>query len=71
MLKVEKCLLLDILKSRGMTQTELAYRIGGSKQQIGSYIRNKRVMSLQTARNIADVLNCDINDLYTWVVSDE
>lgn len=66
MKEVERCLLLDLLKSRKMTQTELANRIGGSKQQIGSYIRNSRMMSLTTAYNIAEVLGCEIKDLYTW-----
>lgn len=54
-----------------MTQSELAYRIGGSKQQINSYVSQRRVMSLQTAYNIAKVLECDIDDLYKWTISNE
>jgi len=50
-----------------MTQSELANELGVSKQQINKYVKNKRIMSLETAGNIAFILNCHIDDLYEWV----
>lgn len=65
--KVGRCLLSDILKKSGMTQQELADKIGVTKQQINKYVTNRQVMSIQTAKNIAFVLNCRIDDLYEWI----
>jgi DNA-binding XRE family transcriptional regulator len=52
-----------------MTQQELADRLGVTKQQINTYTREEkpRLMSLETARNIAALLNCEMKDLYEWV----
>lgn len=57
-------LLRHRLQDKGMTQEELAYRLGITKQQINKYVCNQRKMSLQVAKNIASVLNCCIEDLY-------
>ena len=66
MINVGKCLLLDILKQKNVTQQELAEKIGVTKQQINHYIKNRRIMSIQIAANIAYVLDCEIMDLYEW-----
>lgn len=67
MYKVGKCLLSDILLQARMTQQELAERLGVTRQQINHYVNNRRVMTLETAKNIACLLNCDIEDLYEWI----
>jgi DNA-binding XRE family transcriptional regulator len=66
LLKVGKCLLSDRLRKADLTQTQLAELTKIPKSQISEYVNNKHVMSLETARNIANVLNCDIIDLYLW-----
>lgn len=66
MVDVGRCLLADILLQKKITQQELANRIGVTKQQIGHYANDRRVMSLPIAVNIAIVLGCDIKDLYEW-----
>lgn len=71
MYEVGKCLLSDLLKQAHMSQQDLADKLCVTKQQINSYVTNKRIMSLQTAINIAAILNCNVNQLYELVyVSD-
>jgi transcriptional regulator with XRE-family HTH domain len=50
-----------------MSQQELADRLGVKKQQINSYVNNERKMSLVTAKNISDIINCEISELYEWI----
>jgi len=65
--EVGKCLLSDKLLQAKMTQQELADRLGVTRQQINSYARDRRIMTVPIAKNIASILNCDIEDLYTWI----
>lgn len=62
-----RCLLSDRLLKRNMTQQQLADRLHVTKQQIHSYTTNKRKMDLVTAKNISELLDCTIEDLYEWV----
>ena len=71
MLKVGNCLLSDLLQERSISQTELAIRLNITKQQINAYINNRNIMSFQTALNVANVLNCELTDLYEIVKVDE
>lgn len=61
-----KCLLRSRLKQARLTQAKLAERLGLSQQMISHYINGRKVMSLEVAYNIAFILGCDIEDLYTW-----
>lgn len=65
-LKVGKCLLSDLLESKKMTQSELAEKVDMHKQTINAYIYNRRVMTLETAKNISVALSCSVDDLYEW-----
>lgn len=65
--EVGKCLLSDRLLQIHMTQQELADRIGVTRQQINSYSRNRRMMTVPIAKNIAKILRCEIDDLYEWI----
>lgn len=58
------CLLTDLLKNAGMTQKELADKIGVPKQQINKYVKNQRRMSYNTAQKVAEALNCSMDQLY-------
>lgn len=55
--------LKDLLDEYGMTQRELAIRIGVSKQIISAYINGERKPTIENLANIAYVLECDINEL--------
>lgn len=63
---IGKCLLRQRLKEAKLTQTELAERVGMSVQMINHFARNRKIMSLGAAKRISDVLDCQIEDLYTW-----
>ncbi|OOR12019.1 transcriptional regulator [Bacillus cereus] len=68
---VGKCRLNEILKEKRLTQVDLALKLGMAKQQIHSYANNDRVMSYQTAKNIASQLNINMEDLYEFIQSEE
>jgi transcriptional regulator with XRE-family HTH domain len=59
--------LRDILHTVNMSQTELANRSGISRQMIVKYISGSAPMPLEKAKTIAQVLNCNMEDLYEWV----
>lgn len=65
--EVGKCLLSDKLLQKRITQQELADRLGVTKQQINHYTQDNRIMTLEIAKNISDILNCEIEDLYEWI----
>lgn len=65
--RIGRCLLRSCLEERNMTQQELANRLGVTVQQINKYVLNRQKMSLETAYSIARILDCHIEDLYTWI----
>lgn len=65
-LRPGRCLLPQILKRAGLTQAELADRAGMSESTISHYVSKRRIMSLENAKNIADVLGVTIDELYQW-----
>ena len=69
--RVGKCLLSNKLSTFGMTQQQLADKMGKSKTQISDYATGRTLMSLTTAKNIANVLGCHADDLYEWVVVED
>jgi transcriptional regulator with XRE-family HTH domain len=52
-----------------MSQQELADKVGMSKGYINDKIRNrgKHGMYIDSAKKIATVLGCSIDDLYEWI----
>ena len=66
MVDVGKCLLSDRLLEARMTQQDLADKMGVTRQQINSYAKDNRLMTLPVAMNIALILHCNIEDLYEW-----
>jgi DNA-binding XRE family transcriptional regulator len=64
---VGKCLLADRLLQARLSQQELAEKLGVTRQQINHYSTNRRTMTLPVAKNIAFILQCEIDDLYEWI----
>ena len=52
-----------IRKSRSMTQTELAERVGVLQKDISRYERGQHAPSIQMLKDIAKVLNVSIDKL--------
>lgn len=65
--RVGRCLLRYHLKEKRMSQRQLAHKLDVTVQQINKYATDKQLMSIQVAKNIAVILNCDMSDLYEWV----
>lgn len=50
--------------ARGMTPTELAFRIGKSVATVSRYETGKAVPSLKMARRIATLFDCTVDELF-------
>ena len=61
-----KCLLRIRLIKAEMSQSELGRRVNLSPQMISHYVNDRKIMSLEVAKSIAAVLNCNVEDLYEW-----
>ncbi|WP_096465990.1 helix-turn-helix transcriptional regulator [Aneurinibacillus soli] len=61
-----KCLLRQRLREAKMTQQDLAHRMNKSRSQISQYVNGTRTMSLETARTIAHIVGCTMEQLYDW-----
>lgn len=66
---VGRCLLQIRLREAGMTQQQLATKLKMSRQQVSHYATNNRVMSLSTAKTIAEAIGCTIDSLYEWEIT--
>lgn len=69
--RIGRCRLRSILRARKLRQNRFAEMVGMSKQQVNDYVNNRVIMSIETARRFAKVLDCQIDDLYEWVDVDE
>ena len=55
--------LAEAIMQSGMTQTEIAVRIGVRQQQISSYIKGKTLPALDTLSKLCTVLDLDANEI--------
>ena len=55
--------LAEAIQQSGMTQTELAQKIGVRQQQISSYIKGHTLPSLDTLSRLCSVLDLDSNEI--------
>lgn len=53
------------LRLAGMTQADLAKQIGATETSISRYINGHRIPNALIAIDIADALNCSVEDLYS------
>lgn len=65
--RVGKCLLAKRLRQAKISQSELARELNVSRQLVNKWATNDQRMSLETAKNVAAILELDrIDDLYEW-----
>lgn len=62
-----RCLLPDLLATRGLTQSEFGRRVGRPKRMISHFCNNTRVMQPEDMYNGSLVLQCEMTDFYEWV----
>lgn len=53
----------ESIKYSGMTQAEIARKIGVKQQQISSYLYGKTCPSVDTLANLCQVLDLDANEV--------
>lgn len=63
---IVRCRVPDLLKEKGWTQRDLAIRANKSDQEISDFCRLRKVMMIPTAKLIASILGCTIDDLYVF-----
>ena len=53
----------EAIKQSGLTQTELARRLGIGRQQISCYLHGKKMPALDTFAKLCAVLDVDANEI--------
>ena len=54
----------DILKQRGLTQNELADRLGINRVSLSRLLSDKNDMRISTIKKIADAIGCDVTEFF-------
>ncbi len=57
-----------IMKSRGMTQRQLAKATGATEAKMSNYVNGKRDMGIRSLMRICEALECGVDDLLEGVV---
>ncbi|MBG9548548.1 helix-turn-helix transcriptional regulator [Cytobacillus firmus] len=66
--RIGKCLLSERLRQVGISQAQLAEQLKVTRQQVNKWTTNRQKMSLETAKNVAIILDLNsIDELYEWV----
>lgn len=55
--------LIDAIKNSGLTQVELAKRLGLCQQSVGQYLHNNKMPALDTFANLCEILDLDANEI--------
>lgn len=55
----------DALKQRGLTQNELADRLGINRVSLSRLLSDKNDMRMSTIKKIADAIGCDVTEFFT------
>ena len=55
--------LIDYLKHSGMTQTELAHRLGVSSGTVSHYVIGDKMPELDALANLCAIIDADANDI--------
>ena len=53
----------EMRKKRGLTQKQLADRLGVKQQNVSDWERGERSPSVKNLKKLAEILNCQIDDL--------
>lgn len=56
--------LKKIRLSRGLSQSELAGKVGVTQSMIAQIERGTKAFNLELAKEVSEVLNCSVNDFY-------
>lgn len=59
------------LQRNNMSQTDFARRMNISNTMVSKIINNEKIFSLVRCKQAADILDCEIEELYEWITGDE
>ena len=62
-LEMIRAKLIEAIRQSGMSQTELAKKIGISQSGIAHYVKGDKMPALDTFANLCKVLELDANDM--------
>lgn len=54
----------EVLKQRGLTQNELADRLGINRVSLSRLLSDKNDMRVSTIKKIADAIGCDVTEFF-------
>jgi len=54
----------ELIKKRGLQKGYVANKLGVSNDTLTNWIKNRSMPKLDIAVELADILDCDIKDLY-------
>jgi len=52
------------IKEKGLKQSWIAYKTGISKTTMSKYVNGSRKLKYETAKKIADILECSPDDIF-------
>lgn len=55
----------EVLKQRGLTQNELAERLGINRVSLSRLLSDKNDMRISTIKKIAEAIGCDVTEFFT------
>ena len=61
----------ETLKQRGLTQNELAERLGINRVSLSRLLSDKNDMRISTIKKIADAIGCDVAEFFTPAETEE
>ena len=61
----------ETLKKRGLTQNELADRLGINRVSLSRLLSDKNDMRISTIKKIADAIGCDVAEFFTPAATPE
>lgn len=54
----------ELIKERGLKQLHVAKQLGVNKDTVTNWCHNRSMPKLDKAVELAELLNCDLHDLY-------
>ncbi len=58
--------LVAAIRNSGLTQTEIAKRVGVIQSSIGQYLSGRAMSAIDTLANLCEVLDLDANDIFAY-----
>ncbi|WP_404470628.1 helix-turn-helix transcriptional regulator [Sutcliffiella horikoshii] len=61
-----ECKLKEWIVKNGRKQADIAREMGLTDQQLSNWVTGRSVPPLKRAVQVADILGCSVNDIWSW-----